>query len=79
MVKKLFASVTLVAAALVVAAPAHAETRYYQQTVTGLTKAECEAAGSQLAQQKRAEGYLVTWIGCGYQNFQYTGLVSWSD
>ncbi|GAB2793411.1 hypothetical protein [Amycolatopsis magusensis] len=78
MVKKLFTSAALVATALAVAAPAHAETTYYQQLVTGPTKAECEATGSQLAQQKRAEGYLVTWIGCGYQNFQYSGLVSWS-
>ena len=76
MLKKLAAVIALSFA--VFAAPAHA-TAYYQQTVTGSTKAQCEVAGSQLAQQKRNEGYLVTWIGCGYSNFQYSGVVGWSD
>jgi hypothetical protein len=82
MVKKpavVSAALVSLAVTLTVAAPANAATRYYQQTVTGSTQAECEAAGSQLAQQKMAEGYLVTWIGCGRSNFRWAGLVSWSD
>ncbi|MEU3622163.1 hypothetical protein BS329_34255 [Amycolatopsis coloradensis] len=79
MPNKLTTAVAVAVMSLAFAAPANAETRYYQQTVTGSTKAECETAGSQLAQQKRAEGFLVTWTGCGYRNFQYSGLVGWSD
>jgi hypothetical protein len=79
MVKKVAVAGIAVFASLALAAPAHAATRYYQQTVTGSTQAECEATGSQLAQQQMAQGYLVTWIGCGYSNFRWAGLVSWSD
>ncbi|MFJ7217119.1 hypothetical protein [Amycolatopsis sp. NPDC098790] len=77
MVKKLATAVVVLSAVL--AAPAQAATKYYQQTVTGSTQAQCEAAGTALAQQKQAEGYLVTWVGCGYSNFRWAGLVGWSD
>ncbi len=80
MVKTLTTGLAVIGvAAALLATPAQAATRYYQQTVTGSTQAQCEAAGSQLAQQKMAEGYLVTWIGCGYSNFRWAGLVGWSD
>ena len=79
MLKKLAATAAVAAVSLSLATPASASTRYYQQTVTGPTRSQCETAGSQLAQQKRAEGYLVTWIGCGYRNFQYEGVVGWSN
>ncbi|ANN17216.1 hypothetical protein SD37_17245 [Amycolatopsis orientalis] len=77
--KKLFAAMAITVLSITVTAPAQAVPAYYQQTVTGSTLAECNAAGSQLAQQKRAQGYLVTWTGCGHQGFGYVGLVSWSD
>ncbi|WP_410567337.1 hypothetical protein [Amycolatopsis sp. cmx-4-61] len=80
MVKKLATAVAVLSvAAATLAAPADAATRYYQETVSGGTKSACEAAGSQLAQQKMAEGYLVTWIGCTYSNFYFYGVVRWSD
>jgi hypothetical protein len=80
MVKQLaVVSAAVVSLAVAVAAPAQAATRYYQQTVTGFSQAECEATGSQLAQQKMAEGYLVTWVGCGRSNFRWAGVVAWSD
>ncbi|GHF91428.1 MULTISPECIES: hypothetical protein [Amycolatopsis] len=80
MVKKLATAVAVMSiAAVSLAAPADGATRYYQQTVSGATKPECDTAGWQLAQQKMAEGYLVTWIGCAYSNFAFRGTVSWSD
>ncbi|SFJ15835.1 hypothetical protein [Amycolatopsis regifaucium] len=79
MLKKLLTATAFIVLSTTVTAPAQAVPAYYQQTVTGSTLAECNAAGSQLAQQKRAQGYLVTWTGCGHQGFGYVGLVSWSD
>ncbi|WP_410671444.1 hypothetical protein [Amycolatopsis sp. cmx-4-68] len=82
MVKKpavVSAALVSLAVTLTVAAPANAATRYYQQSVSGASQMECEAAGSQLAQQKMAEGYLVTWVGCGHSNFHWVGVVAWSD
>jgi hypothetical protein len=77
--KKLATGAAVLSAVITLAAPANAATRYYEQTVTGSTQAACEAAGTALAQQKRAEGYLVTWIGCGWSDFRWAGLVGWSD
>ncbi|SEB32431.1 hypothetical protein SAMN04489729_0268 [Amycolatopsis lurida] len=76
--KKLCAAAAITLLPVVITTPAQAAT-YYQQTVTGSTLAQCNATGSQLAQQKRAEGYLVTWTGCGHQNFGYIGVVAWSN
>ncbi|WP_410592700.1 hypothetical protein [Amycolatopsis sp. lyj-23] len=77
--KHLAASAAIVSALVAFAAPAGAATRYYSQTVTGTTQAQCEADGWALAQQKQAEGYLVTWIGCGYSNFRWAGVLGWHD
>ncbi len=79
MVKKLATGVAVVTAAIALAAPAHGATRYHQQSVSGASQAECNAAGNQLAQQKQAQGYLVTWVGCAHQNFHWEGAVYWSD
>ncbi|WP_191257766.1 hypothetical protein [Amycolatopsis oliviviridis] len=79
MLKKPRTATAIIALSLTIATPAQATPAYYQQTITGSTLAQCNTAGSQLAQQKRAEGYLVTWTGCGYQNFAYVGVVGWSD
>jgi uncharacterized low-complexity protein len=80
MSKKLTLAAAILSAAVVsLAAPAQAATRYYQQAVSGASQQECDAAGSQLAQQKMAEGYLVTWVGCGHSNFHWVGTVSWSS
>lgn len=80
MIKKLATAVAVLSiAAVTLAAPVDAATRYYQQTVSGGTKSACETTGWQLAQQKTAEGYLVTWIGCEYSNFYFYGVVRWSD
>ncbi|WP_410574929.1 hypothetical protein [Amycolatopsis sp. cmx-4-61] len=75
--KKLAASAAMLSALVVLAAPAEAATRYYSQTVTGTTQSQCETDGWALAQQKQAEGYLVTWIGCGYSDFHWAGVVGW--
>ncbi len=77
--KKLPIATAIIVLSLMITTPAQAKPAYYQQTVTGSTLAQCNTAGSQLAQQKRAQGYLVTWTGCGHQNFGYVGVVSWSD
>ncbi|AUI59604.1 hypothetical protein BKN51_16165 [Amycolatopsis sp. BJA-103] len=77
--KKLLTTTAITVLSLTATTPAQAIPAYYQQTITGSTLAQCNAAGSQLAQQKRAEGYLVTWTGCGHQNFGYVGVVGWSD
>ncbi len=77
--KKLCAATAIPLLSLAITTPAQAATSYYQQTVTGSTLAQCNANGSQLAQQKRAEGHLVTWTGCGYKNFSYVGVVGWSN
>jgi hypothetical protein len=81
MTKKLAIAAAVASAAAVVsfAAPAQAATRYYQQAVSGASQQECNAAGTQLAQQKMAEGYLVTWVGCAHQNFHWEGSVAWSS
>jgi uncharacterized low-complexity protein len=78
MPKKLAITAAVVSAAVVsLAAPAQAATRYYQQAVSGASQQECDAAGTQLAQQKAAEGYLVTWVGCAHSNFHWVGSVIW--
>ncbi|MFD6066614.1 MULTISPECIES: hypothetical protein [Amycolatopsis] len=77
MLKKLCAAAAIALLPVVIPTPAQAAT-YYQQTVTGSTLAQCNEIGFQLAQQKRAEGHLVTWTGCGYKNFGYIGVVAWS-
>lgn len=69
------------AAVTLSAGPAHAEAGG-QETVTGYTQAQCDAAGAARAQQLQNEGYITTFVGCSYDGFSsvpYVGTVSYRE